>query len=168
VIKISEKAAIRSPWFIGWMVLLLVVIAMNVVMIMFSLDDNPGLVADNYYERGQLYDKQQNERMKNDPGWTSEFVPHGEIYVSAETNIEFQLRDKDSKTIGADEVTLFVYRPSNQGDDFNDNVKMTSTDGINYVAPVSFPLKGAWDLVVEIKKADEKRNFAKHLKVYQR
>ncbi len=162
--KISEKAAIRSPWFIGWMILLLVVIGANIVMILFALDNNPGLVAKDYYERGVRYDKELHERQKNDPGWKSQYLHKGELYLNRENKIFFKLTDKNGNSIVADKVTLFVYRPSDHKKDFS--VPMNSGDGIEYQAVAHFPLKGVWDFVVEVIKGEERRNFAQRVKVY--
>ncbi len=166
MINISKKAAIRSPWFIGWMVILLTVVSVNVFMISLAMEGGPGIVAEDYYERGQTYDKERNERSKTHPGWTSQYKSYGEIYVNEETQIAFKLADKDGLAIKDTTVTLFIYRPSDKKLDFN--VTLNTLDGLHYSNSVSFPLKGVWDLVVEIKKQDEVRNFAQRLTVYER
>ena len=49
---VQASSAWRSPWFIGldWMVA--VVLAVNATMITLAFVTNPGLVIDDYYERG--------------------------------------------------------------------------------------------------------------------
>ena len=166
MIKISKKAAIRSPWFIGWMVLLIVVIAMNVVMIMFAMEDSPGVVTDDFYERGQTYDKELNERNKTNPGWKVEYIQQVAIIQNQTTSIQFKLSNKDGSAVLADKVMLYLYRPANKNDDFF--VALTTTDGINYTGDVRFKLKGAWDAVIEVTKQKEIRNFAQRLTVYEK
>jgi len=50
--KDSNKA-INSPWFWAWVLLIIIVLSVNGVMVYFAYESNPGLVTDNYYERGQ-------------------------------------------------------------------------------------------------------------------
>ena len=54
----SSKKAFRNPWVLGWIALVVTVVTVNTFMISMAVVTNPGLVEENYYERGQ--DHEQN------------------------------------------------------------------------------------------------------------
>ncbi|MCG8425825.1 MAG: FixH family protein, partial [Chromatiales bacterium] len=65
----SEKQkALRSPWVIAWISMFVIFVIANIVMIYLAAD-RPGLVVDDYYERGQDYEENMLKRMAKDPGW---------------------------------------------------------------------------------------------------
>ncbi len=47
----------KSPLVVGWLILVAVVLAVNIYMILQAFNDFPGLVVDDFYERGQNYEK---------------------------------------------------------------------------------------------------------------
>ena len=53
--KISQDNpnAWRNPWVLGWLALVAVVLVVNAVMITIAFVTNPGLVTEDYYEKGQ-------------------------------------------------------------------------------------------------------------------
>ena len=66
----SEKQSPwRSPWVIAWVSMLVVFFVANMVMIFLAVDRNPGLVVDDFYERGQDYEENMLKRQAADPGW---------------------------------------------------------------------------------------------------
>jgi len=65
----AKQSAWRSPWVIGWVAIVLTVLAVNSFMIFLAVNVNPGLVVDDYYERGQRYEENMMARMARDPGW---------------------------------------------------------------------------------------------------
>ncbi len=60
----------RSPWVLGWIGLIVVVLAVNLTMVFLAFSTNPGLVIDDYYDRGQHYEKTLVSHLAKDPGWT--------------------------------------------------------------------------------------------------
>ncbi len=144
----KTDSAWRSPWVIGWMTLLLVFLIANGIMIYLALDGNPGLVVDDYYERGQNYEKNMLKRMANDPGWDMQVTIPGVVQVATPVLVNFTVKDAAAKPVNRDKVTFYVYRPSDAKQDFS--VPMQRIDDGLYEARMSFPLPGSWDVLVSI------------------
>ena len=68
--EVKVTSAWRSPWVIGWVGLVVVVLGVNLTMVVLAVATNPGLVNDNFYERGRDYEKTLMSRLARDPGWT--------------------------------------------------------------------------------------------------
>ena len=66
----SKSSPWRSPVVRVWAGLLLLFFIANGVFIYLALNSNPGLVIDNYYDRGQDYEKNMLKRRAEDPGWS--------------------------------------------------------------------------------------------------
>ncbi len=145
---VKQDSAWRSPWVIGWMALLVVFLIANGIMIYLAVDRNPGLVVDDYYERGQDYEKNMLKRQANDPGWDMQVEIPSEIVLAKSVLINFTVRDAEGRPVNRDKVTFFVYRPSDAKQDFS--VPMQRIDDGLYEAKVTFPLLGTWDVLVSI------------------
>ena len=65
----DKNSAWRSPWVIAWVAMVIIFFSMNLFMIFMATDNNPGLVVDNFYERGQDYEKNMLKRQARNPGW---------------------------------------------------------------------------------------------------
>jgi len=59
----------KSPWLIGWLLLVVIVLAVNAYMITQSINNFPGLVVDDFYERGQDYEENINKKLENNNKW---------------------------------------------------------------------------------------------------
>lgn len=158
---IAKNSALRSPWVIAWITTLLVVLAANIVMIYLAVDANPGLVVEDYYERGQDYEKHMTARMQRDPGWKMRVAMPSEPALATPTNVHFYVNDKEGNPVEGDSVTFYAYRPSDAKADFA--VPMTMLEPGHYQAEVAFPLKGVWDSLVSIQKEGDEYNQAKRL-----
>ena len=66
--QVPPMPAWRSPWIIAWFVLVGVFLAVNGVMIYLAVTTNPGLVVEDYYDRGQHYERHLVSEMARDPG----------------------------------------------------------------------------------------------------
>ena len=147
-------SAWRSPWVIGWIGLVVAVLCVNLTMVYFAVSTNPGLVNDDYYERGQDYEKHLATRLAKDPGWTMKPEIPGDIRASAATTVRVVLAGESGQAVAPDQVTFFAYRPSDKARDFS--VPMTDMGGGRFVSRLSFPLYGHWDWLIAVRQgADE-------------
>lgn len=148
----SNKKAFRNPWVIGWLVLILVVLAVNVGMITTAIVTNPGLVEQDYYERGR--DHEQNyikeKKTKTALGWQLSFLPGEELVVGRENMFRLSAVDRAGQPINGAEVTLLAYRPSDVDADFE--VPLEEVAPGVYQGKAMFPLKGFWDVTANVKK----------------
>ena len=68
----KKQSAWRSPWVVAWVAILVVFVVISGVRIFLAIDTNPGLVVEDYYERGQDYEENRLKRQARDPGWRME------------------------------------------------------------------------------------------------
>jgi len=149
----NERRAWRSPWVIAWIALVLAVLAVNLVMIYLSTVNNPGLVVDDYYERGKNYEETLLKRRAEDPGWQMRLIEPTGIEVGRPSVFGLEVRKSDGSLLDPDRVTLFAYRPSDSKKDFE--VPMQEVAPGSFQAEVRFPLKGVWDLLVAVRSGDQ-------------
>ncbi len=150
----------KSPWLIGWLLLVLTVIAVNAYMIMQSMNDFPGLVVEDFYERGQNYEENIHKKIANNEKWLTHFTI-SEALENKPTTIHFTITDKNHVFKVAEKVTLFAYRPSNSKKDFS--VDMTLVDNKYYQSTMNFNSKGKWDLLASVIIDGVEVNYAKKL-----
>jgi len=136
----------KSPWLIGWLMLVITVLVVNAYMIMQSINDFPGLVVDDFYERGQDYEENINQKLKNNNQWLSHFSIV-EIHENQQTIIGFSITDHEKQPAVVEKITLFAYRPSDADKDFSVSMKNNIENPNLYQAALSFPVKGKWDLI---------------------
>lgn len=159
----KSQSAWRSPWFLGLILLGIVFVGANVYLIWLAGTSAPDLVADNYYERGQDYEKNMLKRMARDPGWEMELLPPKSVKMSEPAEFTLTLRGKDGSIVNPDAVILYAYRPSDADADFV--LSMTSVSAGQYKVDASFPLKGIWDLIASVKHGEDEYNLSYRLYV---
>ncbi len=158
-----RQSAWRSPWVLGWFSILVTVVTANFTMIYFAVDGNPGLVVEDYYERGQHYEQNMLARMAKDPGWAMRISLPDEVVLDRPATVGFTLATREGGAVNPDSVTFYAYRPSDAKADFS--VPMQSAGNGLYQAEVTFTLKGVWDILVSVQKEGEEYNEALRLVV---
>tara|TARA_R110001583_G_scaffold131954_1_gene283819 strand:- start:405 stop:902 length:498 start_codon:yes stop_codon:yes gene_type:complete len=157
----SKSSPWRSPVVRVWAGLLLLFFIANGVFIYLALNSNPGLVIDNYYDRGQDYEKNMLKRRAEDPGWNMRIELVASPVQDKAGAIRFHLSDKSGRLLVPETVRLFAYRPSNSKADFE--LPMLELQTGTYQADVVFPLPGIWDLLIVVAK--EGAEFSEALRV---
>lgn len=143
----------KSPWVIAWVGLVVAVLGVNGVMVYLAVATSPGLVVENFYERGRHYERTMLSKDVRNPGWTLRADIPQEIVAGVPSAIRFFLVDKAGQPVTPESVELFVYRPSDAARDFS--VVMTQEGPGRYLANVSFPLIGAWDTLVAVRHDED-------------
>ncbi len=159
----EKKSAWQSPWVIAWVAMVAIFFTMNVIMIYLAQSNNPGLVVENFYERGQDYEKNMLKRQARNPGWQMEVSLPKKIGVDEVVTCRFAVKDKEGSPIEPDAVTFHAYRPSDAKQDFTLPMKKVGP-GL-YEAEVRFPLLGAWDTLVSAKHGEDEYNTPKRIGV---
>lgn len=153
----------RSPWVIGWVSLVAVVLGVNLVMIYLAIDSNPGLVVDDYYERGQDYERTMVSRLAREPGWTMRAdIPKG-LAANERTVVRFVVVDKAGQPVTPDAVTFYAYRPSDSAADFS--LPMELEDTGRYAATLEFPLFGVWDTMIAARNGDDEHSIGQRISI---
>jgi nitrogen fixation protein FixH len=150
----DKNSAWRNPWVIAWVAMVAIFFSMNIVLIYMAADNNPGLVVDDYYERGQDYEKNMLKRQARDPGWEMQLqMPKLIETVDQPVVCRFSVRDKDGLPVSPETVTFYAYRPSDAKQDFS--VPMQEIEPGVYEAEIRFPMMGAWDTLVSVKQGED-------------
>lgn len=156
-------SAWRSPWVIGWVSLVVAVLVVNGTMIYLAFATNPGLVNDDFYERGQHYEETLISKRMIDPGWTIRSdIPDG-IAVNEETMIRVVLVDKAGQPVSPDKVTFYAYRPSDKAADFSRPMEPEDTG--RFAVKTSFPLYGYWDTLIAVEHEGEEYTAGRRIRI---
>jgi nitrogen fixation protein FixH len=148
----ASKRAMRNPWVLGWIAMVVIVLGVNIAMVTLAITTNPGLVTKDYYERGQDYEQHMASRRAERAklGWQLDLKQPAASLIDQPGAYRFTALDAKGKPLAGAQVVLYAYRPSNAGNDFS--VPMTEAAPGVYQANVAFPLKGVWDLIVNVKR----------------
>lgn len=150
----DKNSAWRSPWVIAWVAMVVIFFSMNMIMIFMAADNNPGLVVDNFYERGQDYEKNMLKRRARNPGWNMQLeLPNLIEQVNQPVTCRLTVHDKSGQPVTPESVTFYAYRPSDAGQDFS--IPMGQIKPGVYEAEIRFPLLGAWDTLVSVKQGED-------------
>ena len=149
----NKQSAWRSPWVIGWAVMLLTFITVSVVRVFLAVQTSPGLVVDDFYERGQDYEQNRLKRAARDPGWKMEIEAPEFVDIATPTRYGFRVADKEGAPVSPDSVIFYVYRPSDAKLDFS--LPMKQAEPGHYLADVSFPLLGVWDILISARNGED-------------
>jgi nitrogen fixation protein FixH len=153
----------RNPWVLGWIGLIMSVLTVNLIMVFFAIATNPGLVNDDYYDRGQNYERTLVSRLAKDPGWTMRADIPDDLKVNQSATILVTLVDKAGQPVTPDQITFFAYRPSDKSRDFS--APMAKEGLGQYSVRVTFPLFGAWDSLIAIRQGEDEFTTGERIRV---
>ncbi len=141
---------LRNPFVIGWLVMLVLVLSVNLFMVNMAIVTNPGLVKTDldHAERSVAQIIRMDNKLKS-LGW------HLELNIPLLTQnqpqaVQARIATRDGKTIVGDRATLFYYRPADKHFDGKVELKRDS-EGV-FTGTLKLPLKGKWDVVLEVDK----------------
>ncbi len=153
----------RSPWVLAWIGLITVVLTVNVTFVYLAFATNPGLVNDDYYERGQHYEKTLSSRLAKDPGWSLRADIPDDLKAGEAAAILVTLVDRTGQPVTPDQVSFYAYRPSDKTRDFS--APMAAVGAGQYSARVVFPLFGAWDALIAVRQGEDEFTTGERLTV---
>lgn len=153
----------KNPTLLVWGVLLAAFFVANGVFIYLATQSNPGLVVDNYYERGQDYEKNMLKRMASKPDWQLSLVRPDTLKLGQAATFELTALSGNGEVLNPEKVTVFAYRPTDAKFDFS--VPMAELQSGVFRGEVSFPLAGNWDLLVTVEKAGVEHSVAERVRV---
>jgi nitrogen fixation protein FixH len=165
--KISQDnpRAWRNPWVIGWISLVAIVLLVNITMITLAITTNPGLVSEDYYERGRDFEKTVTTKIaaRNALAWTiTTDFPINPI-VNRSEKYRFNVVDRNAVPVNGGHVIASVYRPADASADFQ--VEMNEIFPGVYGGDINFPLKGRWEVTVSLQRGDDVYDFSRRVSV---
>ncbi len=159
----KNSSALKNPWVIGWVGMILIVLTANVVMMTIAYKTSPGLVTEDYYDRGKNYDKTVAKRAAETAlNWKTELLVPDDIRVNSPARYQVLAEDDKGRPLSAEKVSLFAFRPSDANADFSVTMKEDES-GNRYSGSVSFPLPGVWDIIVSIRRGTEQFEISRRI-----
>lgn len=161
----DSKAAFRNPWVIGFISAILLVIAVNVAFIITAAITNPGLVEEDYYEKGRDHEKnfQSKQDIRNELGWQMRLAPANKPIIGEPVTYTFNVVNSAGIPIVADRAVLSAYRPSDVSADFQ--LDMNEVAAGVYSVETMFPLKGIWDVTATLHQGDKNLDTTRRISV---
>jgi len=159
----NPTPAWKSPWVIGWIALVLVVLAVNLTLVILGVTTSPGLVIEDFYDRGQDHERHWASKQAREPQWILQADIPQDLRVNQATPLRFVLVDKAGQPAKVDQAHFYAYRPSDAKRDFD--LPMIDEGPGRYRVEVSFPLMGIWDILVAVRQGQEEFNLGRRIRV---
>ena len=147
-----------SPWKNPWVLLALGIVVVTVIVNSFYISlayaNRPALVNAEYYERGRDLERTLMTRQREwqELGWQIELHEPEQIVLDQPGLYRFLALTRDGEPLRQAEGWLRLQRSADINADFR--VALVERRPGEYVANVSFPLKGVWDVVVDFDHSD--------------
>jgi nitrogen fixation protein FixH len=162
----DNKEALKNPWVLGWLGFVTLVFIVNVVFVVTAMKTSPGLVDEDYYDKGRDHERHVQDKLvaKSRLGWQINLNSAlDEVKMGKPMAYHLNVVDKAGMPLAADEVMLMAYRPSDANADFSLPMAMTET-GL-YRAELVFPLKGHWELTATVKHQQDQLSLTQKINV---
>ncbi len=161
----KEEAWFQSPWVLGFFCGLTIVFAANMAMVWFAVSSNPGLVVEDYYERGQSFVNRTKQTFvgQSSDGPAIKLVSKIKAVASIPENIRVEIKSVDATALAPDKVMFYAYRPSDKNLDFA--IELQGETSGQYLAEVLFPKYGVWDIIIEAQRGAEIFDYAESIEV---
>lgn len=158
------SVAWKNPFVIAWIVILVIVVTVNFFMVSMAIVTNPGLVVDDFYEQGKRMDVILAEQKRMDElGWNLN-VDMPILSEGKTDTVKLNITDKESNPIDVETAVLYFYRPSDRN--LDGKIEMLKGDAVGqYQQEFALPLKGKWDLIMEVTKGDIRINIGRSIMV---
>lgn len=154
----------KNPFIITWVVILTIVLAVNFFMVSMAIVTNPGLVIEDFYEKGKNMDKILAERKRMEAlGWQLEIdlplMSEGKSQL-----VTLRVKDKDGNAFDVDSAMLYYYRPSDRKLDGSQVLTPAGEKGV-YSANFVLTPKGKWDLIMEVNQGENRYSIGRSIMV---
>lgn len=162
--KRDWSVAWKNPFVISWFALLITVVSVNFFMVSMALVTNPGLVIEDFYEKGKNMDKVLAERKRmEEMGWQLQ-VGLPTLKEGKTELVTLKVLDKENKPLNVDTATLYYYRPSDRKLDGEQVLTAKNSVG-EFEASFTLNTKGKWDLIMEVTQGDLTYNMGRSIMV---
>lgn len=161
----DNPIALKNPWVLGWLALVIVVLTVNIGFISLAFITNPGLVDKNYYENAQDYEKNlvKYRAARTALGWTYQANFPSNPIINKKELYRLSVVDKVGQPLTAAIIKFNGYRPSDASADFETSLSEVGA-GI-YEGYITYPLKGIWDITVSITREKDRYDFTRRASI---
>ncbi len=159
----QKEHPLKNPWV--WLIIGIMgaAIIVNTVLITLAFTSPPGLVVENYYEKGKgyFYDQAKSAAAQERLGWQMNLdLPKAPIINTGESYL-VRLLDREGLPIEGGHGEFAAYRPAENGHDMF--LPLRDLGAGYYGAEVTFVKPGNWDLIVTVQKGEDKLDVAKRI-----
>lgn len=157
----------ESPWQNPWVWLLIgimgVTLLVNGTLITIAFLSPPGLVVEDYYEKGKtyLYNQAQTQKDEARLAWDLELDIPKSPHLNNNDSYLVRAVDSRGQAIKGAQAEFAAFRPAEYGNDFT--LAMREVGAGYYAANVNFSLPGNWDLIVTVQQGEDKLDIAKRI-----
>jgi len=161
--NLPKESAWRNPWvwlLVGIMGTTLIV---NGVLIAIAFLSPPGLVVEDYYEKGKEYFYNQAQLREETVrlAWklNLDLPPAPKINISEAYLV--RVVDSIGEPVSGAKVEFAAFRPIESGRDFFQPMREVGAG--YYATDVSFKLPGKWDLIITVQQGEDKMDIARRI-----
>lgn len=165
MISQDNKQAMRNPWVLGWLGILITVITVNIIFIVTAFKTNPGLVDDSYYEKGRYHDANYQKKMeaRSRLGWNISLQTPKAINLGTPGNYSVNIVDRVGNPLKEATVTLHAYRPADASADLKTELVKVA-EGV-FQSKLALPLKGLWDINITVAQGEDSLEISRRVTV---
>ncbi len=158
------SVAWKNPFVIGWFAILIIVLSVNFFMVSMAIVTAPGLTVPDFYEKGKnMAQIIARRKHMEELGWQFD-IDLPILKEGKDQEVTVTVLDKDNNAFDVDTAVLYYYRPSNKKYDGELALQSSGQTG-EYKGVINLPLKGKYDLVMEITKGNEVFNLGRSIMV---
>ncbi len=158
------NVAWKNPFVIGWVGILVLVVTVNFFMVAMAIVTAPSLTVGDFYAKGnKMGEIIAKRRYMDELGWQMD-LPITTIEQNKSQNLTLTITDKYNVPFYVDSAVLYFFRPSGKQHDGELNFTRTYQVGV-YTAEINLPLKGKYDLIMEVVKDGKVFNSGRSIMV---
>ena len=165
--KISQSSPHwkTNPWVLGWLALLSCVLLVNSFMIFKAITTNPGLVVKDYYDQGRAHERDVLQKIAahNALKWDIHPTSIDPFVINTSMPYGIEIKNVQNLPLEKAKVNLLAYRPADAKADFS--VPLLEISPGHYQGDIRLPLKGVWDLIVNIERGTDSNDFIQRINV---
>ncbi len=150
----QKKTGWFNPWVIGAATLVLTTVAVNSLLISWSMDNSTSYVDQEYKVKDKKTDSEilANIERQNAMGWQVSIKPPEKVMLNQPATYEISVVDRDGKPVQG-ELNVMAYRAADANQDFW--TEFSEVTPGNYQGAITFPLKGFWELKIRVIRDNE-------------
>lgn len=150
----DSPRALQNPWILAWLGVIVVFLLVNLIFIVYAFVTSPGLVAEDYYDKGQNFEQNvlKMRAAQKALGWETKLATPETIVINRTDTYRFSAVDARGVPVMDAHVTLVAYRPSDADADIELPLRQVAPG--QYQGRLSLPLPGIWDINISVQDGD--------------
>ncbi|MDH5230445.1 MAG: FixH family protein [Gammaproteobacteria bacterium] len=162
----DNKNAWGNPWVFAIAGTMATFIIVNIIFVITAFVTNPGLVVEDYYEKGREYEKNALKMLAATQAtrhWETKLDMPKIINLKEKIFVTFTAVDELGLPVRDAQATLVAYRPSDAAADIQ--LPMQEIAPGLFQTALTLPLKGLWDIRIILHHHSDKLEIEKRISV---